>query len=228
MRSTSVQLQRPGRVELLLQRSPGDVLHDQVGDGLVLDGVDGDHILVADGRGRPRLAEEPLAGRRGRGQERRHELDGDEPVQLLVERLDHGPEAAVAQDLQHLVMRQPAQRAGLLRWLQEAQGALDIVAALVVERLDHAGPRPGIPRARFRAARRTKTRHVLRSHGVTSNSMAIDGGLGQEILRLGMGLQQPFHPAAQRGVVAAGVIQIIGSLGRRLLAERGKEDRFDL
>ena len=56
------QLQRPGRVEPLLQRSPGDVLHHQVGDGLVLDGVDGDHVLVADGRGRPRFAQEPLAG----------------------------------------------------------------------------------------------------------------------------------------------------------------------
>ena len=56
------QLQRPGRVELLLQGSPGDVLHDQIGDRLVLDGVDGDDVLVADGRGRPRLAQEPLAG----------------------------------------------------------------------------------------------------------------------------------------------------------------------
>ena len=29
---------------------------------------------------------------------------------------------------------------------------------------------------------------------------AIDGGLGQEILRLRMGLQQPFHLESQRGV----------------------------
>ena len=56
--------------------------------------------------------------------------------------------------------------------------------------------------------------------------MAIDGGLGQEIHRLGMGLQQPFHPAAQRGVVAAGLIQIIGPLGRRFLLQRGGKDRF--
>ncbi len=47
-------LQRPGRFELLLQGLPGDVLHDQVRDRLVLDGVDGDDVLMADGRGRPR------------------------------------------------------------------------------------------------------------------------------------------------------------------------------
>ena len=56
--------------------------------------------------------------------------------------------------------------------------------------------------------------------------MAIEGGSGQEIHGLGMGLQEPFHPAAQRGVAAAGVIQIIGSLGRRFLAQRGEKDRF--
>ena len=71
------------------------------------------------------------------------------------------PKPPLPEDLQHLVMRQPAQRAGLLRRLQEAQGALDIVAALVVERLDRCRLRPGIPRACFRAARRSKTRHVL-------------------------------------------------------------------
>ena len=141
------QLERPGRVELLLQGSPGDVLHDQVGDRLLLDGVDGDDVLVADGRGRPRLAQEPLAGRRGRGQERGHELDGDEPMQLLVERLHHDPEAAVPEHLQHLVMRQPAQRAGLVRRLQEAQGILHIVAALVAERRQQLASRRRIGRA---------------------------------------------------------------------------------
>ncbi len=219
------QHQGTGRVDLLLQRSPGDILHDQIGDGLVLDGVDGDHILVANGRRRPRLAHEALAGHRGRGQERRHELDGDEPMQLLVERPDHGPEAAVAQDLQHLVMRQPAQRAGPLRWLQDAQGALDIVAALLIEGLDRAGPRLGIPRVPFQAACRTNARRVL-GRMARVEVIAIDGGLGQEILRSRMGLQEPFHPAAQRVVVAAGVIQIIRPRGRRFLLQSGEEDRF--
>ena len=108
------QLQWPVRVDLLLQSLSGDVIHHDIGDRPVLDGVDGDHILVADGRGRSRFAHEPLASRSSRGEERRHELDRDVPMQLLVKRLDHGPEAAVPKNLQHVVMRQPAQRARLL------------------------------------------------------------------------------------------------------------------
>jgi hypothetical protein len=42
-----------------------------------------------------------------------------------------------------------------------------------------------------------------------------------------MGLQEPFHPAAQLGIAAAGVIEIIGSLRRRFLLQRGEKDRFD-
>ena len=87
MRSTSGDLERPGPVELLLQGLAGDVLHDQVGDRLLLDGVDADDVLVADGGGGAGLAEEPLARRRGGGQLRGHHLDGDHAVQLLVERL---------------------------------------------------------------------------------------------------------------------------------------------
>ena len=60
------------------------------------------------------------------------------------------------------------------------------------------------------------------------DAIALDGGPGQEIHRLGMGLQEPFHSTAQLGVVAAGVIQITGPLRRRLLVQRGEEDRFDL
>ncbi len=56
--------------------------------------------------------------------------------------------------------------------------------------------------------------------------MAIDGGLGQEILRLWMDVQQPFYPEAQRGVVAAGLVQIVRPLRHRFLLERGEEDRF--
>ena len=53
--------------------------------------------------------------------------------------------------------------------------------------------------------------------------MAIDGGSGQEIPRLRMGVQQPFHAEPQRGVAAAGLVQIIRPLRRRLLLERGKK-----
>ena len=55
----------------------------------------------------------------------------------------------------------------------------------------------------------------------------LDGRPGHEIRRLGMGLQEPFHPTAQLGIAAAGVIEIIGSLRRCLLAQRGKKERFD-
>ena len=57
--------------------------------------------------------------------------------------------------------------------------------------------------------------------------MAIDGGLGQEIHRLGMGVQQPFHPDRRSAAsAAAGPVQIIRPLRRRFLLERGEEDRF--
>ena len=63
-----LDLERPDPIELLLQGFPGDVLHDQVRDREIVHGVDVDHVLVADRGGGPRLAEEPLAGRRGRAQ----------------------------------------------------------------------------------------------------------------------------------------------------------------
>ena len=58
-------------------------------------------------------------------------------MQLLVERLDHDPEAAAAENFLDVVMRQTAHRAGFVRRLQKAQGALDIFAALVTLRLGH-------------------------------------------------------------------------------------------
>ena len=58
-----LQRQRPGAVELLLQREAVDELHDQVGDRAgVLDGVDGDDVVVGDGGGGPGLADEALRG----------------------------------------------------------------------------------------------------------------------------------------------------------------------
>ena len=104
MRSTSSQVERPGLVELLLQGSPGDVLHDQVGVRGVLDGVDRDQVFVTNGGGRPCLAEEPLAGGRGRGQARFQDLDGHDPAQLLVERFQDDTEAPLAEHLHDLVM----------------------------------------------------------------------------------------------------------------------------
>ncbi len=59
-------VQRPGPVELLLQGLAGDVLHDQIGQRLLLDGVNGDDILVANGGGGAGLANEALAPARWR------------------------------------------------------------------------------------------------------------------------------------------------------------------
>jgi len=56
--------------------------------------------------------------------------------------------------------------------------------------------------------------------------LAIDGGLAQEIHRLRMGVHQPFHLEPQRGVAAAGLVQISRPLRRGFLLERGEEDRF--
>ena len=68
-----MQPERARAVELLLQRLAGDVLHHQVGHRLAfLDGVDGDDVVVADGGGRPGLAQEPLAGSGAGGQLRGH------------------------------------------------------------------------------------------------------------------------------------------------------------
>ena len=136
--------ERPDPIELLLQVFPGDVLHDQVGDREVLHGVDVDHIFVADRGGGPRLAEELLAVPRARGQGLADHLDGDQPVQLPVERLHDGPEAPRAQDLKHFVMRQAAERAGLLGWRKKVEwGLLLFLAALVGDRRDRLGRSPG-------------------------------------------------------------------------------------
>ena len=70
-RSTSGTSERAGPVELLLQGLAGDVLHDQIGDRLLLDGVDGDDVLMADGGEGAGLAQEALAGGGGGGQLRR-------------------------------------------------------------------------------------------------------------------------------------------------------------
>src|SRR5262249_31550927 len=49
-----------------------------------------------------------------------------------------------------------------------------------------------------------------------------------EILRLGIGVQQPFHPEPQRGIAAACLLEIVRPPRPRFLLERGEEDRFHL
>ena len=127
-------LERPGPVELLLQRLAGDELHHQVGNRLLLDRVDVDDVLVPDGGGGAGLAQEALAGRRGGRQPRGHDLDRDDALQHLVERPQDDAEAALAEDLQHLVVPQAAERAGPGGRLQELEGALFVVFVWLAQR----------------------------------------------------------------------------------------------
>ena len=58
------EVQRRGAVEPVLERAARDELHDQVGQPVrLVDGVDGDDVLVANRRRGPGLAGEPLPGR---------------------------------------------------------------------------------------------------------------------------------------------------------------------
>ena len=93
-------------------RRPGDVLHHQVRQALeLLDGVDGDDVLVPDRGGGPGLAREPLAGRAADRQLRGQHLDRDDAMQPGIERLEHDAHAAAADFLQHLVVIDAAERA---------------------------------------------------------------------------------------------------------------------
>src|SRR5262249_38477531 len=80
-----------------------------------------DHVVVADGGGRPGLPHEPLPGGGAGGQGGVEDLEGDDPVQLVVERPQDDPEPAAADDLQHLVVPQPAERARLGGRRQEVE-----------------------------------------------------------------------------------------------------------
>jgi hypothetical protein len=118
--------QRAGPVELLLEGLPGHVLHDQVRDRLVALGhlVDVDHVVVPDGRCRPGLAAEPGPGRATGGQLRGQHLDGDHPVQPVVEGPQDGAEPAPAEALEDLIPAQPAERPGPGGWLEVAEGVV--------------------------------------------------------------------------------------------------------
>src|SRR5436189_178167 len=57
-------VERPAAAEKVGEVCALDIFHDQIGDRpLVLDGVDGDDVIVADGGRRAGLTDEPLAGR---------------------------------------------------------------------------------------------------------------------------------------------------------------------
>jgi len=88
---------------------------------VLLDIVNADDVLVLDGGGGAGLANEPASGRTVGGVNRRQDLDGHNAMQTGVEPFEDDAEAASADDLLHLVMRQPAEVAGLVRRRQERQ-----------------------------------------------------------------------------------------------------------
>lgn len=90
-------------IDLLLQRLAADVLHDQVGSRLFIDGVDGDDVLVPDGGGGAGFTEEALPGRPLRHQLRGEHLHRHHPVQLLVESTEDRAEPPLPQHLQKVV-----------------------------------------------------------------------------------------------------------------------------
>ncbi len=119
-----LQRQLPGAVELLLQRGAVDELHDQVGHRAgILDSVDVDDVVLGDGGGGPRLAREALPRHAARRQLGSQRLDGNDPVQLGVERPEHHPHGASSDDFQGLVTGQAAEGARLLGRGQEVQPA---------------------------------------------------------------------------------------------------------
>ena len=94
--------------------------------------MDGDDVIVADGGRGAGLAQEAFAGGGAGGQLRGHHLDGDDPVQDLVEGPQYHTHPAPADEVEHLVVAEPAQRVGTLRGAQEVEG----IAVLVVRLLE--------------------------------------------------------------------------------------------
>ena len=119
----TISASRGGRlVDALLERLAGDVLHHEAGEAPAgLDGVDRHDVLVADRRGRLRLAGEPPAGR-GRPREMgRQDLDGDEPIEARVVRLEDHPHPAPADHFQDLIRPETADLPVLLGRVEEAE-----------------------------------------------------------------------------------------------------------
>ena len=119
--------QRAVAVDPLLERPAGDVGHDEVGQSLLLvDGVDGHDVVVADRGRRPRLAgESPTRG----GTDRElggEDLECHEPVQGRVERLEHHAHPAPADDLDHRVLAELAEHPRLVRRFEELTDRLVI------------------------------------------------------------------------------------------------------
>ena len=198
-------VERADPVEPLLERLAGDELHHQVGQRLLGDLVHLHHVLVADLRRRPGLAQEALAGRRGGGQLRGQDLDRHHALQHLVERPEDDAEAALAEHLEHLVVPEPAERVGPGGRGQEPQPSDSSSAG----RFRRHGIRPAM--ATVSSIDRSRPRSAGRR-------------VVQEAGRLDVGGEQGLDPPAEPGVPAASPVQVGGSGGRHRSC-RGRRER---
>ena len=124
-------------VEPFGQRHSLQVLHGQERDTVFLpDLVDGDDVVVLDGRSRPSLAHEPLRDSRGIRDLRPDDLQGDRSGEKTVFGQEDNAHAAFAQEPENAVVGQPAELSGGSRRAEEVDA---FVAGRRTARYDHSG-----------------------------------------------------------------------------------------
>ena len=171
-----------------------------------------DDVLVPDLGGGARLAQEPLAGRRRGRQLRGHYLHRHDPLEHVVERPEDDAEPALAEDFQHLVVPDPAERVGSPGRPEEPEGDLVVVRRA----LGLAGPRH---------------RHIVRGRArvVDLGSRVVrvaDGRPGHEPAGPVAGGQQSLEALAQGRVVATGLGEVGRAVGGGEFQGGGKDGFF--
>ena len=198
------RLQRACPIDPLLERFAGDELHHQVRQRLFLNRIHLDDVLVPNlGRG-PGLAQKPLAGGRGGSDLRGQHLDRDHALQRLVEGTEHDAEAPLAENFEHLVMPDAAERIRTGGRLQEIEGAVRVITRFFTFGLLQVFPLTiGSAVERQSGTRRFQ----YRGQGLADR-------LIEKIARAGVSLQQFLDLAPQFSIASAGRMQKGGSLGR--------------
>ena len=174
--------------------------------------MDGDDVVVAHGGGGLGLAGEALAGRAAGGQLWGQHLDGDDAVQLGVAGLEHDAHAAPADDLEHLVMVQPAQRLLCGRG-QERQRLIP-------------GDRLGlgaIDRTAGKAGRVGRRLQVMRAVASSRLGPAMAGVL-RKVSALSLEREQRLNASPHHPVAGAGAIQKAGTVGGIVFVDGGQKN----